>query len=190
MQQPKQISLLLLVVLLVSTVPGCATLSEGECKTADWFSIGRQDGNNGRERARLYDHRKACAEYGVQPDSKNYYAGREAGLARYCTPSNGFNQGRAGKAYQNVCPVNTEPGFLFEYRQGKIIRDVDEDIQSLERTIDRQEKQLNDDKTTAKQADELRESLRRDYERLRYLNREVIRLERLHANGQYSPVLR
>lgn len=185
MQWLNKMALCLLALTPIFMMPGCASLSEGECKTADWFSIGRQDGNNGRERSRLYDHNKACAEYGVQPNSERYFAGRDAGLQRYCTPRNGFKQGRAGNAYRNVCPVDSEAAFLAEYRQGKEIHKIDEDLEKLEDTIDRRENQLDDPDTTAKQSDQIRKSLRSDYDTLRTLNRELIRLQRLHANGRY-----
>lgn len=179
-----RIALVAVAGLLPAILTGCATLSEGECNTADWFAIGRHDGGNGQARSRLYDHRKACAEYGISPDSTAYSAGRNAGLARYCTPRNGFNEGREGKTYRNVCPVNSEPGFLAEYRRGTAIHEVEEEIKTVERAIVRRESQLDDDDTTAKQADALREALRRDYDELRYRNRELIRLERLSGNGR------
>lgn len=179
-------ALLSFVLLSTMALSGCATLSEGECKTADWTTIGRQDGSNGFKRSRLHKHHKACAKYNIAPNNDNYYAGREAGLKSYCTPRNGFTEGRAGNTYRNVCPPNTEARFLAEYRQGKIIHAVDKDIENLENTIDRRENQLDDSDTTEKQADKLRKSLRHNYDKLRSLNNQLIRLERLHANRPHN----
>lgn len=164
--------------LALLALSGCATLSEGECKTADWYQIGQQDGRAGHPRARLHDHGKACAKYGIRPQHKSYYAGRQVGLAYYCTPDNGFRVGRNGQAYQGVCPARYEPAFLAEYRKGEAIHAVSEDIEAVENEIDRMENRLDDEDTTPEQADALRRQLRDSYHELRYLNRELSRLER------------
>src|SRR5699024_5332942 len=103
---------------VVLLLPGCATLSEGECLTADWYQIGQQDGRHGFQRARFHKHQKACAEHGVRPDENAYYAGRLAGLESYCAPSSGFRRGRDGDRYTGVCPPDWEPAFLSEFRKG------------------------------------------------------------------------
>src|SRR5690625_7945360 len=76
--------------LLILPVSACATLSEGECLTADWYEIGQQDGRSGHERSRLHDHRKACAKHAVTPDETAYFAARDDGLRLYCTRERGF----------------------------------------------------------------------------------------------------
>lgn len=178
---------LVLALLAGCILAGCATLSESECKTANWFQIGRDDGSHGYPRSRLYKNRQACAEYGIRPNSNAYYAGRKAGLARYCTPENGFHEGQEGNGYRNVCPSSSEPDFLAQYRQGQAIHEVNEDIDRVERAIDRKESRLDDKDTTHKQADELRESLRRDYHELHYHDRELRRLERQHIDYSRYP---
>lgn len=169
------------LVLAALALPGCATLSEAECKTADWFRIGERDGRDGYPRARLHKHREACIEYGIRPDAETYYAGRQIGLARYCTPSNGFREGREGRPYRDVCPAKHEPGFLAEYRKGEAIHEVEEEIEDVEDNIDRKENRLDDDDTSAAQADALREDLRDLYRELRYLSRDLLRLERQYG---------
>lgn len=175
--------LLLLIPLLLSMLSACATLSEGECMTADWYQIGRLDGNEGYPRSRLFDHHEACAAYGIRPDNDAYYEGREAGLSNYCTPHNGFIEGRAGKQYRNVCSATTERDFLEEYRKGLALYNVNEEIEDVERAIDRKENQLDDEEISDKEKDRLRDSLRDDYMELRYLNRELIQLERISGSS-------
>src|SRR5699024_3594474 len=111
--------ILIIAIPVVAAVTGCATMSEGECWTADWYQVGRSDGADGYTRARLYDHRQACTQYGIRPDASAYFAGRQLGLKRYCTPRNGFHAGRSGKPYRDVCPAPLEPAFLDVYREGR-----------------------------------------------------------------------
>lgn len=162
---------------VVLLLPGCATLSEGECLTADWYQIGQQDGRHGFQRARFHKHQKACAEHGVRPDEAAYYAGRLAGLESYCTPASGFNRGRAGDKYTGVCPAEWEPAFLREYRRGEELHALDGEIERVEREIDAKEAQLDEDDTGDELADRLRRELRELHRELRYLSRELIDLE-------------
>ena len=53
----------LLVVL--GAIAGCSTMSADECVTADWRTIGYEDGAAGREVSAISRHRKACAKHGV-----------------------------------------------------------------------------------------------------------------------------
>lgn len=169
-----------LIGLLITVLAGCATLSEGECKTADWHEIGRQDGANGFTRARLQKHYEACSEYNVQPQSDRYFAGREIGLERYCTPRKGFDEGREGNHYRDVCPAELERAFLTAFRKGEIIHEVDADIKVVEKDISRKEQQLNDDDTSSEERLNLSRDLRDLYSQLRDLNRDLFRLERLY----------
>lgn len=169
-----------LIGLLIAVFSGCATLSEGECKTADWHEIGRKDGASGFTRARLHKHSEACSEYSVQPQQNRYYAGREIGLERYCTPRNGFDEGREGNRYRSVCPAEVERGFLSAFRKGEMIHDVDTNIEAVEKDISRKEKQLSDDDTSDQERLVLRRDLSDLYDQLRDLNRDLFRLERLY----------
>jgi hypothetical protein len=170
--------LLALILLSACALSGCATLSEGECRTADWHQIGRQDGGHGFTRARLHKHREACSEYGVQPQPDRYYDGREIGLQQYCTPRKGYDEGRAGHSYRDVCPAETERAFLAGHRKGEAIHEVESDISDVESEIDRKERRLDHDNTSRRERRVLRRELRDLYYRLRYLNDELVRLER------------
>ena len=178
MHRALPIRLLALTLMAAFALSGCATLSEGECRTADWYQIGRQDGSNGYERARLFKHREACGEYGIRPQPKPYYAGREAGLRQYCTPRKGFDEGRAGHPYRDVCPLKTEQAFLAAFSKGEAIHEVDSEIDDVENEIDRIERRLDDDDTSRRERRTLRRDLRDRYYRLRYLNDELARLQR------------
>ena len=75
---------------LLALLAGCASLDKDECRTADWYAVGLEDGARGRALDRLGDHRRACAEHGVTPHTERYLAGRSEGLRSFCTYERGF----------------------------------------------------------------------------------------------------
>jgi hypothetical protein len=107
---------LLAVALLLS---GCATMSESECLTVDWQTIGFEDGVAGYSGDRIGQHRKACAKHGVSPDLVGYQRGREAGLKEYCQPANGFRVGSQGGSYTGICPAELDVAFTTAYESGR-----------------------------------------------------------------------
>lgn len=130
---------------LVLVFSGCATgLSKEECRTADWRTIGYEDGVNGRTESRITAHRKACAEYGVALQLEAYRAGWEEGIARYCQPGNAYRQGRTGKSYAGVCPKPLEADFLQAYRDGRSLYELDAYIRRLSRDLAYQRNRLAD----------------------------------------------
>ena len=166
---------LLALILLLS---GCASLSEGECRTADWYELGRQDGEDGLPRSRLHDHNEACADYGIEPHRAAYFAGRERGLEAYCTARNGYREGREGNKYRDVCPQPAESRFLRAYDQGKTIHEVEEKLEAIDNAIERKEDRLDDDDRTTEEREELRESIQDLNREYRRVSRDLINLER------------
>lgn len=164
-------------VLLAWGVSACATLSEGECRTANWYELGRLDGANGQPRSRLNNHAEACGEYGIIPNPEAYFEGRDDGLARYCTPQNGFEVGRSGGSYQGVCPPGDESGFLAGYRDGRAIHQVAQELANVERDIDRLENRLASDGVDEDERRALRLEIRALDREFRSLNRELVRVE-------------
>ena len=165
-------------VLAAWGLSACATLSEGECRTANWYEIGRADGASGQPRARLFDHADACAQYGIQPNADVYYEGRDDGLARYCTPENGFREGRQGNSYQGVCPPGAEAAFLRAFNDGAAIHEVEAEIARVERQIDTLENRIASDAVDDDDRTDLRGEIRALDREYRRLNRELVRVER------------
>jgi len=130
---------LIAVMVLIS---GCASLSKEECQTANWKTIGFEDGAQGKPEARIRAHRKACAEYGVAPELEAYRSGWEEGVARFCQPGNGYSQGRSGKEYSGVCPDSLETAFLQSYRDGRALYKLEADISRLSTKLTYQRKRL------------------------------------------------
>ena len=96
----------------------CASMGKDECLSADWRTIGYEDGTHGLSASQIGEHRKDCAKYGVTPNLQAYLAGRDQGLTQYCNADNGFRVGASGARYAGVCPQRLEGDFLSGYRNG------------------------------------------------------------------------
>ncbi|WP_051234286.1 DUF2799 domain-containing protein [Halomonas halocynthiae] len=165
----------------LTLLSGCATLSEGQCRTMSWEQLGRMDGREGYPAARLFEHQKACAEYGVSISQNEYSQGREVGLLDYCTPHNGYQQGLKGARYHNVCPARLEAEFLARYRDGLVVHDAESELKRRETHIDRLERQLDSDKLDDKERKRLNHELRNLYRDYRHQQHELIRLEQRYS---------
>lgn len=119
----------------VLTLGSCATMSEDQCLAGAWGQQGYADGRSGQPASRLDDHTSACAKYGVIPDARSYYSAREDGLRDYCTPSRGFQAGREGSSYANVCPPQLEMDFLPAYRDGQMVYAVEQALSSARSSV-------------------------------------------------------
>lgn len=132
------------MISIALVLSGCATMSEGECVTGDWHSIGFEDGASGRTMDRLSRYREACAKYGITADAKAYRAGRDEGLYEYCTADRGYRVGLAGQNYKDVCPADLEPDFVGAYRVGHHLYTLRSDVSSLESELHAKEDALKD----------------------------------------------
>lgn len=126
------------------TGASCSTISKEECKVGDWAGIGREDGSQGRSKKRFYDYVEECGEYGVRPDHKSYKKGYAKGIKSYCTAENGWQEGRAGKIYQKVCPKKLAKSFQKGYRAGRRAYKMTEQIGELTSEIEKTESQIMD----------------------------------------------
>jgi len=115
---------------------GCATLSENECVTADWYEIGYSDGVKGQPDSYMEKHRKACAKHGIRANLDDWLAGREAGLQRYCTPQKGYEEGLANRQYHGVCEGRAANQFLRAYEQGQQLYQQRSLVSDLQRDIE------------------------------------------------------
>lgn len=131
-------------LVLALGLQGCATLSKEECRTADWYTIGYEDGLAGRTEDRIGAHRKACAEHSVALDLARYREGRSAGLGRYCEARNGYRIGVNGRSYPRVCPIELEQPFLLAYRDGRELYDQRSRVARLDRKLQHMETELAD----------------------------------------------
>jgi len=113
----------------------CAGMSEQACLTADWRTVGFEDGTAGRSVGNIGSYRNACADHGVAPDLEAYRAGHGEGVRIYCRESNGFAAGQSGAAYQGVCPADLEPAFVAEYNAGRQLFELEAALRSVDSRI-------------------------------------------------------
>ncbi|MDD2923794.1 DUF2799 domain-containing protein [Rhodoferax sp.] len=92
MFKPQALTLLLLTL----TLAGCESMSESECRTADWGRVGLADGSRGETERRLADYTEDCGKIGVVPNARAYRQGWDNGIQRFCTAANGWREGVAG----------------------------------------------------------------------------------------------
>lgn len=123
---------------------GCATLSEQECLTGDWYAIGYEDGVRGRGIDRIGKHRKACANHDITPDLQAYQAGRDDGLQVFCQPQSGFNVGQRGGSYSGICPADLEPDFVSAFQEGRHLYALRSQVNSTTREIDYRHSELHE----------------------------------------------
>ncbi len=114
---------------------GCSGMSEQACLTADWRTVGFEDGTFGRSEANIGRYRQQCGEHGVAPDLAAYRAGHAEGVRVYCRESNGFAAGHSGAGYQGVCPADLEPAFVAEYNAGRHLYELERALASVDARI-------------------------------------------------------
>lgn len=125
--------LILLFPLLFLTA--CATLSEDECRSGDWYAIGKSDGAKGRQMSFVDQHAKACADYGIAPDRRAWERGRADGLPLYCTPRRAFDEGRRGKHLSPVCPAAQLAELERANERGLRLNRIEQEIREIEGDI-------------------------------------------------------
>lgn len=151
--------LLIPAFLLPGLLAACATLNESECRAGDWRQLGYVDGLKGYGLPRLAEHREACARYGVAPDATAWQLGHAEGQTRYCTPRSGYEQGRDGKGYANVCPPTTDGDFRPAWEDGRrvaallsTLNEIDNRLREIGNTL------AEDDRRSAIYLDAAREN--------------------------------
>ncbi len=163
----------LLSLLLIS---GCATLSQTQCESRDWFHFGYLDGKNGRPQGRIDDHREACAEYGIRVNSQDYRRGYNKGVVEYCTPRNGLRVGQRGDYYHGVCPSYLAREFERNYELGHRYYELEQDLNDVDYKIRQLEHKLDDD-LPHKEYQRIKAELNNLYDQRRILRRALDALD-------------
>lgn len=174
---------LLLLSLSLPALHGCATLSEGQCYTGDWFGIGNVDARSGYTSDRLQQHNQACAEYGISLDTNEYYAGYEEGLIAFCVPSEAFALGRRGASYYGQCPPDAERDFVPAFELGSDLYAIDQELVKLDAEIEQLREDGRDESLSEEEFEAIdnalrsikRERRRRDEDRSRIIDRAAAR---------------
>jgi hypothetical protein len=108
-----------LISVFILSLSSCATMSEDQCKKANWLDIGRTEGSQGLSLSRVAEHNKACSKYGIKADSAEYKKGYQEGVKSYCTPENGYEVGKSGSLTTADCPKDLAAGFKSSWQKGR-----------------------------------------------------------------------
>ena len=119
----------------MAALAGCSSMSEKECLSTDWRTVGYEDGVNGYSGDRIARYRNACSEHGVTPNLSEYQAGRQEGLQEFCKPVNGFRYGARGGSYGGVCPSDLDQSFAQAYQSGRQLYTLRSRVGSTESEI-------------------------------------------------------
>ena len=175
-------------LVLITTLQGCASLSEADCLSADWAIMGEADGQQGRPVSELNRYRRQCAAYGVVPDTQAYLEARERGLALYCTHRNGYDEGRSGAPHNLVCPAAVEADFRSGYDLGHAvytsltdlrnsnssIRSNRDAVKRLESELSDREEDLRSDNLEEEEKRGKRDAIDSDKRRIKQLKNEIV----------------
>lgn len=176
-------------VLAVCTMAatGCATMSESECRHADWLQLGEHDARQGRTAEYFADRAEACREHGLSADRAAYREGRRRGLEHFCTPDSGFRHGLAGDGYREICPAGRERPFLAGYELGLDIHRARDELDRLDREAASLEAELDEiDDPDGEKADRIRRSIRDLQRDARRVERDLGRLEAIAAERGFA----
>lgn len=166
-----------LAAAIVALLAGCASMTEEECLTADWYERGLSDGRNGQPYDYLAQHREACAKVDIVPQENAYRKGHTLGIRDYCTPENGARLGRHGGYYRNACPADLHGAFVARYQSAYRIHQAEQRVNSLTNDIQRKERELDKEKNEDKRR-RIRRELHDLDDRLRRARNDLYQTER------------
>jgi hypothetical protein len=139
---------------------GCASMSEKECRQADWYARGLHDGREGSAPDQVRNHREACAKVGILPDEARWQSGWFEGVKSYCTPNAAWMAGVSNVTYAGACATLDEATFLRYHRAGRLVHQARLELNQNKAQIGRLEDEL---KKASKDDD--RKRLRDDLQR-------------------------
>jgi hypothetical protein len=175
-----------LAVFLMLSVGGCASLSQSECISADWYDLGVHNALEGQKRNYVAKHFKACSEYQITPDLVEYKLGWMEGVQKFCTAQSAWYYGLTRHQYQNTCSINEEKQFLPAYRLAKKVLAKRSEINEHRSDLRRLNRYLYSDNLSDEQRSDNvfdRMDLKMD---INFLEMDLMRLERqAHELGWY-----
>ncbi|KXJ60829.1 MAG: hypothetical protein AXW14_03535 [Alteromonas sp. Nap_26] len=141
----------LVLTLCMMVLSSCATLDKEECLTADWYTIGFEDGSKGYALNYLANHRKACAEHGVTPNFDQYNLGHNKGTDSFCVPDRALRMAADGHQFPLGCTTESYPQFANAFKQGEqvfmakqAVYDIEQALHDIENAIEELKQQIED----------------------------------------------
>ncbi len=153
---------LALLGLAATLVAGCASMTEEQCRDANWLALGHADARNGEMPEFGSKRVRSCSEKGVAGNEGEWRRGWEQGRREVCTPGNAVAWAQRDRDYTpGFCPPELEPAFMSvyvpardRYRFEKRIRDLESQINDRSRQISDVNRQMRraENQTPQKQA--------------------------------------
>lgn len=137
-------------LITVLALTACAPLNKDQCRTANWQQLGYQSGLKGREAARFEEERKACADHKIDADATGWKIGYAQGLGMYCTAAHGYEVGRRGESYGDVCPPESDALFRPAFQDGHLVSKLVATLKDRRARFDEISRALADDDRRAR----------------------------------------
>lgn len=140
---------------------GCASMSESECRVADWGRVGYNDGVRGESESRVAAYTEDCGKIGITPDARAYRKGWDTGIVQFCTPGNGWLEGQQGHSSKlAACQAQAGyPMFARYFEAGMQVYRTREEMERNDREVRRLQKRL-EESTKDDEKRHLRDELR------------------------------
>ena len=124
---------------------GCATMSEEQCRGANWAALGQSDARDGDMPEFGADRVKSCVEKGIPGNFAEWKRGWEIGRREVCTPGNAHAWAQRSSDYKSgFCPPDLEPAFLSVYAPARERYLFEKRIRDLQFQIDDKSRSLED----------------------------------------------
>jgi outer membrane murein-binding lipoprotein Lpp len=152
---------LLAVLLPLMLLAGCQTMTAGECQTADWFKIGQQDGNAGKDdmMGKRLDSCNTNKVPVADSATSNYRRGYNDGLRYYCLPKRIQDDAVNGRNQLQVCPLAIQPSLRPALLVGTRVYEDRQHVDQLSSEQDALNSELKDPKTGDSRARDIRRRL-------------------------------
>ena len=105
------------LIILLTTLISCASLSPEDCTKTDWVQKGERDGSNGESSSLFSKYQQQCLEHGVKISQANYTQGYNHGLRQFCSYKTGYQNGIDGSDPLTECD-HISPSFTRGYEEG------------------------------------------------------------------------
>ncbi|MBK6868219.1 MAG: DUF2799 domain-containing protein [Burkholderiales bacterium] len=133
------------LALSVTLVVGCASMTEEQCRTANWLALGQADARNGEMPDFGAARVQNCREKGVVGNLDEWRQGWERGRREVCTPGNASAWAQRERDYTpGFCPPELEPAFMSIYAPARERYKFEKRIRDLEAQLSDRSRQLSD----------------------------------------------
>ena len=157
----KPITALAITSLAVFALIACSSpQNRGPCQEPDWYEIGRRRGAQGQPLGDVAGEGQTCPDSDRELQSALYRNGHDRGLIEYCTPELGFELGRTGAEFKEICPQPLAQAFLKSYLAGARSYQLEKANQAIDQEIADIFRELASEKEDKPNSKELRSRIR------------------------------